>query len=322
VDGSYLGDLFGGLMVVSFGLGAVFVGVTTAANSGVPADRAGLAAALLNACQQVGSALGLAIFSAVATARTSHLLTGGTAVPDALTSGFRRALLTGSVFLLGAALLALRTHNTHSEGEPMTTQDAGTEVDFTMMYAAHNAFTRDLRRLNAAGVPGWGPADRARWQTFVAQLHIHHRAEDAALWPPLRALDLTADEAATLDAMELEHAQIDPHLDQIEAAIAAADRPALALNLQRLAEGLAAHMRHEENAALPMIQTHLGAAGWGAFTATFRETQGIRGAATYFPWLLEEAPADVRTKVVGLLPPPARLLYRTVWAPRYQRGQR
>jgi EmrB/QacA subfamily drug resistance transporter len=115
VDGSYLADLLPGLMVVSFGLGGVFVGVTTAANAGVPADRAGLAAALLNSCQQVGSALGLAIFSAVATARTDHLLSTRTPVPHALTSGFHRALLTGSLFLLGAALVALRTYDAHSE---------------------------------------------------------------------------------------------------------------------------------------------------------------------------------------------------------------
>jgi len=115
VDGSYLADLLPGLMIVSFGLGAVFVGVTTAANAGVPADRAGLAAALLNACQQVGSALGLAVFSAVATARTNHLLETHTAVPDALTFGFRRALLVGAIFLLAAAVIGLRTYNAHSE---------------------------------------------------------------------------------------------------------------------------------------------------------------------------------------------------------------
>ena len=74
VGGSYLTDLLPGLMIVSFGLGAVFVAITTAANAGVPADQAGLAAALLNASQQVGGALGLAIFSAVATSRTQHLL--------------------------------------------------------------------------------------------------------------------------------------------------------------------------------------------------------------------------------------------------------
>jgi EmrB/QacA subfamily drug resistance transporter len=115
VDGSYLTDLFPGLMIVSFGLGAVFVGVTTAANAGVPADKAGVAAALLNASQQVGGALGLAIFSAVATSRTNHLLAGGTALPDALTSGFHRALLTGSIFLLATGLIALRTTNSRGE---------------------------------------------------------------------------------------------------------------------------------------------------------------------------------------------------------------
>ncbi len=117
VDGSYLTDLFPGLMIVSFGLGAAFVGVTTAANAGVPADRAGLAAALLNASQQVGGALGLAIFSAVATSRTDHLLAGHTPMPDALTSGFHRALLTGSFFLLVSALIALRTSNAHGEAQ-------------------------------------------------------------------------------------------------------------------------------------------------------------------------------------------------------------
>ena len=74
VHGSYLTDLLPGLMIMSIGLGAVFVGVQTAANAGVPPDKAGLAAALINASFQLGAALGLAIFSAVATSRTNHLL--------------------------------------------------------------------------------------------------------------------------------------------------------------------------------------------------------------------------------------------------------
>jgi MFS family permease len=139
LDGSYLTDLLPGLMIVSFGLGAVFVGVTTAANAGVPADRAGLAAALLNACQQVGSALGLAIFSAAATARTNHLLATHTAEPDALTAGFHRALLTGSVFLLGAAVIGLATYNAHSEDSelPATTAPALQNSDRTARGGSH-----------------------------------------------------------------------------------------------------------------------------------------------------------------------------------------
>jgi len=81
----------------------------------VPADRAGLAAALLNASQQVGGALGLAIFSAIATSRTSHLLAGHAPPADALTSGFQRSLLASSIFLLAAAVVALRIANTRGE---------------------------------------------------------------------------------------------------------------------------------------------------------------------------------------------------------------
>jgi predicted MFS family arabinose efflux permease len=117
VGGSYLSDLLPGLMVVSFGLGAVFVAITTAANAGVPPEQAGLAAALLNASQQVGGALGLAIFSAVATSRTQHLLARHSSAPHALASGFHRALLTGAFFVLAAAVIALRSSNTRGESD-------------------------------------------------------------------------------------------------------------------------------------------------------------------------------------------------------------
>jgi EmrB/QacA subfamily drug resistance transporter len=117
VGGSYVTDLLPGLLVMSLGLGAVFVAVTTAANAGVPADRAGLAAALLNTCQQLGGALGLAILSAVATSRTRHQLAAHRPVLEAYTSGFQRALLAGSIFVLAAAVIALRAANTRGETE-------------------------------------------------------------------------------------------------------------------------------------------------------------------------------------------------------------
>jgi EmrB/QacA subfamily drug resistance transporter len=124
VDGSYLADLLPGMMVMSIGLGAVFVAVTAAANAGVPPDKAGLAAALLNASQQVGGALGLAIFSAIATSRTTHLLASGAPTADALTSGFQRALTASSIFLLAAAVVALRVTNTRGEEHEPSTAEA------------------------------------------------------------------------------------------------------------------------------------------------------------------------------------------------------
>ena len=102
---------------MAFGIGVVLVSVTTAANAGVAEDKAGLAAGLLNASQQLGTALGLAIFSAIATARTSALLTAHAPLDAALAAGFLSALLACAVFLPGAAVIGMRAAN--SRGEPV-----------------------------------------------------------------------------------------------------------------------------------------------------------------------------------------------------------
>ena len=116
LNGSYVRDLLPGLLGMSIGLGAVFVGVTTAANSGVAETEAGLAAGLLNTAQQLGAALGLAVFSAIATARTHHLLAAQASTPHALTSGYHRALVACSIFVGVAAIIALRAANTRGPG--------------------------------------------------------------------------------------------------------------------------------------------------------------------------------------------------------------
>jgi hypothetical protein len=125
VHGSYLSDLLPGMLVLSLGFGPVFVGVTTAANAGVPAGKAGLAAALLNASQQLGGALGLAIFTALATSRTQHLLAVHAAPAHALTAGFQRALMVGAVFIAVSAVLALRATDTRGETTPGPAADHG-----------------------------------------------------------------------------------------------------------------------------------------------------------------------------------------------------
>jgi EmrB/QacA subfamily drug resistance transporter len=123
-DGSYVADILPGLLVVSIGLGGVFTGLTTAANAGVGEDKAGLAAGLLNTGQQLGAALGLAILSALATARTGSLLDGGhDTAAQAATGGYDRALMVGAALMLAAAVVAILTPNAHqskpaSEDEP------------------------------------------------------------------------------------------------------------------------------------------------------------------------------------------------------------
>ena len=116
VDGSYLSDILPGLLVVSIGLGGVFTGLTTAANAGIGEDKAGLAAGLLNTGQQLGAALGLAILSALATARTGSLLHGGgDTVAQAATHGYQRALMAGAVLMLAASVVALLARNTRQK---------------------------------------------------------------------------------------------------------------------------------------------------------------------------------------------------------------
>jgi EmrB/QacA subfamily drug resistance transporter len=123
LHGSYVGDLLPGFIVMSVGAGSVFVSVTAAANAGVPADKAGLAAGLLNSSQQIGSALGLAILSAVAITRTNDLIATGTSRLIASDAGYHQALLTGSVLMAAAALIAVRIGNTRQPA-PLVMIDA------------------------------------------------------------------------------------------------------------------------------------------------------------------------------------------------------
>jgi EmrB/QacA subfamily drug resistance transporter len=124
VHGSFLSDLLPGMLVLSFGVGPLFVAVATAANAGVSPDKAGLAASLLNASQQVGGALGLAIFTAIATSRTRHLLAAHAPVTHALTAGFQRALFVGAILILAAAVIGLRATNTRGEEPERSSTDA------------------------------------------------------------------------------------------------------------------------------------------------------------------------------------------------------
>jgi len=121
--GSYAANLLPGLVVMSLGFGSIFVAVTTAAQAGVPSPVAGLAAALVNTSTWLGGALGLAIFSAISASRTSSLLHHGASEQHALTSGFARALLICSMFLLAAAVIGLRATNTRGEGESAPEED-------------------------------------------------------------------------------------------------------------------------------------------------------------------------------------------------------
>ena len=130
VTGTYLGGVLPGLLVVGAGVIGAFAAMTTAGNAGVPADLAGLAAALLNAAQQLGGALGLAVLSAIATARTHHQLDRHDLPTHAATAGFQRALFVGATLIFVAAAGGLFTRNTRGE---QTIEPARAEPDLVLL---------------------------------------------------------------------------------------------------------------------------------------------------------------------------------------------
>ena len=102
VDGTYVANVLPALLLVSLGLGAVFVSLTLVATTGLEDDDQGLASGLFNTSQQIGGALGLAILSTIAASHTAD------SSAEQLVNGFHWAFAGGAVFLLGA-LVALLT---------------------------------------------------------------------------------------------------------------------------------------------------------------------------------------------------------------------
>ena len=145
---SYAGTILPALFCVAAGMGMTFVALTSSAVAGVPQADAGIASALLNAGQQVGGALGLAILTAVSTSRSSSLLDGFTAktaqlqqafsthqitpgvlalrtkVEEALVSGWSTGFLVGACFLITAAIVTSSLIRVSKEAAEQALHDA------------------------------------------------------------------------------------------------------------------------------------------------------------------------------------------------------
>jgi hypothetical protein len=209
------------------------------------------------------------------------------------------------------------------------------DADLTIMLAAHAAFRRDLAQLARAATfadlpdPGRRASVQAGWELFKRQLHIHHTAEDEIVWPALRER-LTRSEHAqsVLDAMEAEHRQIDPLLAAVDVAFARADHGhradvrAIGDAADALAGSLTAHLTHEERDGLPLIGEALTSAEWRRVGFRIVRKNGLSAGGEMFAWLADGADPHHAAAAIGTLPPPARLVYRAIWRPRYKRTSR
>jgi EmrB/QacA subfamily drug resistance transporter len=110
-------DILGPLLLISLGMGLAFVPLTLTAVSGVPEAETGIASALVNAAQQIGGALGLAVLATVAidvtnskarslaAAAGGHLSPAGQAV--ATTHGYTTAFEIGAAVVFVGLIVSL-----------------------------------------------------------------------------------------------------------------------------------------------------------------------------------------------------------------------
>jgi EmrB/QacA subfamily drug resistance transporter len=112
---SYVSDILPALMVLSLGMGLVFVPISATALFGVGNHDAGVASAVLNTAQQIGGALGTALLNTVAVTATASYFTANMidptdpanagAVAFGLTDGFVAAFTWSAGFMIVGAII-------------------------------------------------------------------------------------------------------------------------------------------------------------------------------------------------------------------------
>jgi hemerythrin-like domain-containing protein len=199
-------------------------------------------------------------------------------------------------------------------------------LDMTMMLAIHRALRRELERIaRITARPDDDPAHILRtaagWEMFKAYLQVHHTTEDELAWPVMyAALADRPSETALLDAMEAEHAAIDPLLADIDAALADRESGPERLGglVDALVTGLSGHLKHEEDETLALIDDTMSEEQW----ADFGQAHGGRigsDAPRYLPWLLDDAGDGTAAAILSRFPAPLVAAYESEWRPAYAR---
>lgn len=125
VQGSYWANIAPGMLILFVGLGITMVSITIAGTSGVAEQESGLVSGLLSTFQQIGTALGLAILTAVAAWSTRQVLQqepihGQEQIAAATVYGFHIGYLieAGLALLIAiGALVFIRSQTSRSETE-------------------------------------------------------------------------------------------------------------------------------------------------------------------------------------------------------------
>ncbi len=203
-------------------------------------------------------------------------------------------------------------------------QSTATKPDVQEMVIVHRMFRREYR-LAPVLVRGVAPGDRSRAAVVAAHLreltvllHHHHQGEDDLVWPRLHARTPVSDDL--VHRMEGQHEHVGGLLSQVEEVLlpawaadpGLAQREALAEVLDALAPALEAHLDEEEREVLPLIEQHLTTAEWDELGERAVAAIPKPRLLVLMGYILEEASPSERQTMLGVLPPPVRLLYKTL----------
>ena len=133
VHANYWTDIFPGIALMASGMAAVFVTVTMVTTSGSTHEESGLISGLLNAGQQIGGAIGLAVLSVISTSVTKSDMVAAHGAPSAMLTatvhGFQRGFLAAAFFAVAASLVALMVLKVHKANKSDLDQESETEAE-------------------------------------------------------------------------------------------------------------------------------------------------------------------------------------------------
>ena len=213
-----------------------------------------------------------------------------------------------------------------------TTAPAAAEqlADVRDMFVVHRSFRREFRLIPQL-IRAVAPGDTARAgvvaghaRLILRGLDLHHTGEDDLLWPKL--LERAAPSADLIHRMEAQHHRVEQLIAELGQALPrweAEARPAVseevASTFDALRDALLEHLDDEERHILPIAERHITQKEWEGLGEHGMQKVKAAELPILFGAVLEEATPDERTMMLRVVPPPVRLLVRTVFAWQYRR---
>ena len=198
-----------------------------------------------------------------------------------------------------------------------------------MNKAIHGAFRRDLNRfINALSAFPPGDLTRAQqlggaWENFDDQLTHHHEGEHTIAWPALKAVGVSDDLLAAMDA---EHDTMAAVLAEARSAMRALERTAgleearaALAAVQTLQTGTISHLDHEEQEIEQLYLDKKDTPEIKAMGRAFGKVSPARGGR-FFEWVMDGASADEQAAIKRNVPGPVLMIIGGIFGRGYRKN--